>query len=157
MDERLFRDAMGRFATGVTVILTEVQGKKYGMTVNAFMSVSLDPMLVLISIKKDSYTLEKIRESGAFSINILAERQKELSDLFASKNKTLDNVQFDRLRELPVLPGALAHVTCEVSSQYEEGDHILVVGKVNNIQIHDGDPLIFYKGSYRKLNTEHIE
>ena len=79
MDDRQFRTAMGKFATGITVIATEVEGDVHGMTANAFMSVSLDPKLVVISVREQGRILSKIQESKIFSVNILAEDQQEVS------------------------------------------------------------------------------
>jgi flavin reductase (DIM6/NTAB) family NADH-FMN oxidoreductase RutF len=150
MDGRLFRDAMGKFATGVTVILTENEGAEHGMTANAFMSVSLDPMLVVISIKENARILEKIKSSQKFSVNILAEDQEDVSKIFAGQIKD-QTVAFDRLGDVPVIPGALAQVACKVSAEYVEGDHTLFIGAVQDIQVTDGEPLLFYAGKYQTL------
>ena len=88
MDDRTFRNAMGCFATGVTVIATEVDGEAHGMTANAFMSQSLNPKLVVISLKEDTNMLKRIKESGHFSVNVLSEDQKDLSMIFAGQIKT---------------------------------------------------------------------
>lgn len=150
MEDRLFRDAMGKFATGVTVILTEIEGEPHGMTANAFMSVSLDPKLVVISIKENARILPKIQQSKKFSVNILASSQEYLSKIFAGQIKD-QKVTFERLADLPVIPDALAQISCEVSAAHVEGDHTLFIGKVKDIVIQDGDPLLFYAGKYRSL------
>lgn len=152
MDDRLFRDAMGKFATGVTVILTETDGKQHGMTANAFMSVSLTPKLVVISIKENARMLAKIQESKKFSVNILAEQQEDISKIFAGQIKDQE-VMFERLANVPVIPEALAQVSCEVSAEYVEGDHTLFIGKVNDITVTDGNPLLFFAGKYRSLEA----
>ncbi|MEH7414952.1 flavin reductase family protein [Neobacillus drentensis] len=149
MDDRQFRSAMGKFATGVTVIATEVEGEVHGMTANAFMSVSLDPKLVVISIGEKAKILNKIKESKIFTVNILAANQQELSMIFAGQLKK--EVVFDRLDGKPVLPGAVAQVACEVSAEHVEGDHTLFIGKVTDIHLEDAEPLIFYSGKYRSL------
>ncbi|WP_033829475.1 flavin reductase family protein [Bacillus andreraoultii] len=151
MNERLFRDAMGKFATGVTVVLTEVNRVTHGATVNAFMSVSLNPMLVLISLKNDSQTLYHIKESKKFTVNILSSEQEHISNAFSSKQKSLDGVEFDSLYGLPIISGALSQIACTVSTSYCEGDHHLIIGKVHDIQVNNGDPLIFSEGKYRLL------
>src|SRR3954463_1392190 len=92
MDDRQFRTAMGKFATGVTVIATDVDGDVHGMTANAFMSVSLDPKLVVISIGEKARILEKIKQSKTFSVNILAADQQELSMIFAGQLKDQHDV-----------------------------------------------------------------
>jgi flavin reductase (DIM6/NTAB) family NADH-FMN oxidoreductase RutF len=151
MDDRQFRSAMGKFATGVTVIATEVEGDVHGMTANAFMSVSLDPKLVVISIGEKAKILNKIKESKIFTVNILAADQQELSMIFAGQLKDHKEVTFDRLDGKPVLSGAVAQVACEVSAEHVEGDHTLFIGKVTDIHLEDAEPLIFYNGKYRSL------
>lgn len=151
MDDRLFRNAMGKFATGVTVITTEHDGQPHGMTANAFMSVSLSPKLVVISIAEKARCLTKIKESGKFGVNILAADQQELSAIFAGQKKDEIGITFDELAGVPVLPGAIAQISCEVVSEYVEGDHTLFIGKVNDIVLEEKDPLVFFTGQYRSL------
>lgn len=151
MDDRKFRTAMGKFATGVTVIATDVDGDVHGMTANAFMSVSLDPKLVVISIGEKARILEKIKQSQTFSVNILAADQQELSMIFAGQLKEHLEVEFDRLDGKPVLSGAVAQIACEVSAEHVEGDHTLFIGRVTDIHLEDAEPLIFYSGKYRAL------
>lgn len=154
MDDRLFRTAMGKFATGVTVIATDVEGDVHGMTANAFMSVSLSPKLVVISIGEKAKILEKIKQSQTFSVNILAADQQELSMIFAGQIKEPREVIFDRLDGKPVLAGAIAQIACEVSAEHVEGDHTLFIGKVTDIKLEDAEPLLFYSGRYRTLLEE---
>ncbi|MEH7484536.1 flavin reductase family protein [Neobacillus drentensis] len=154
MDDRLFRTAMGKFATGVTVIATDVEGDVHGMTANAFMSVSLSPKLVVISIGEKAKILEKIKQSQTFSVNILAADQQELSMIFAGQIKESREVIFDRLDGKPVLAGAVAQIACEVSAEHVEGDHTLFIGKVTDIKLEDAEPLLFYSGRYRTLLEE---
>lgn len=151
MEDRLFRDAMGKFATGVTVITTEFENTPHGMTANAFMSVSLDPKLVVVSIGHKARFLEKIKTSQKFAVNILADTQKEYSKIFAGQIKENIDITFDVLAGLPVLPGALAQVSCEVVSEYVEGDHTLFIGRVLDIQLEEGNPLLFFGGQYHQL------
>ena len=151
MEDRLFRDAMGKFATGVTVVTTKHNDESYGMTVNAFMSVSLDPKLVVVSIGHKARFLSKIKESKKFAVNILSEDQKVYSMAFAGQLKEEMEIQFEELAGLPVLPGALAQVSCEVVSEYVEGDHTLFIGKVIGIKLTDKEPLVFFGGKYREL------
>ncbi len=154
MDDRQFRNAMGKFATGVTVVAAEVDGNVHGMTANAFMSVSLNPKLVVVSIAKKAHMLEKIKKSGSFSINILAAEQQELSMIFAGQLKEHREVKFDRLEDVPVLSGALAQICCKVTASHVEGDHTLFIGLVTGLQVDDGEPLIYYSGRYRSLQVE---
>lgn len=151
MEDRLFRDAMGKFATGVTVLLTENEGEVHGMTANGFMSVSLDPKLVVISIGHKARFLEKVSASKTYTVNILASDQENYSRHFAGRPN--EDVVFDRLAEQPVLPGAIAQVACDVVAEHVEGDHTLFIGKVRDIQVTDGDPLLFFGGQYRTLEA----
>lgn len=149
MDDRLFRDAMGKFATGVTVLLTENEGEVHGMTANGFMSVSLDPKLVVISIGHKARFLEKVAASKTYTVNILASDQENYSRHFAGRPN--EEIVFDRLAEQPVLKGAIAQVACDVVAEHIEGDHTLIIGKVRDIHVTDGDPLLFFGGQYRSL------
>ena len=150
MDDRFFRDAMGKFATGVTVLLTENEGETHGMTANGFMSVSMDPKLVVISIGHKAKFLEKVSQSKKFSVNILAEDQERYSRHFAGRPEEV--VEFETLAGLPVLNGAIAQVACEVVSEHVEGDHTLFVGSVVDLRLEDKNPLLFFSGKYRKLS-----
>ena len=154
MDDRQYRTAMGKFATGVTVIATDVEGDVHGMTANAFMSVSLSPKLVVISIGENARILEKIKQSKTYSVNILAADQQELSMIFAGQLKGQREVEFDWLDGKPVLAGAVAQIACEVAAEHIEGDHTLFIGRVTDIHLEDAEPLIFYSGRYRSLDEE---
>lgn len=156
MDGRLFREAMGKFSTGVTVITTKHEGKAHGMTANAFMSVSLNPKLVVISIGEKARCLSKIQESGQFAVNILAEDQQEYSMIFAGQKKGEVEIDFDTLAGVPVLPGALAQISCEVVSSYVEGDHTLFIGRVQDIHLEEKEPLLFYSGKYYSLQNKAV-
>ena len=151
MDDRLFRNAMGKFATGVTVLLTENDGETHGMTANGFMSVSLDPKLVVISIGHKAKFLEKVTQSKKYTVNILADDQEHYSRHFAGKPDAV--VEFETLSKQPVLKGAIAQIACEVVSEHVEGDHTLLIGKVVDLHLEDKDPLLFFGGQYRKLET----
>lgn len=156
MDDKQFRTAMGKFATGVTVIATEVEGEVHGMRANAFMSVSLDPKLIVISVRKQASILAKLQSSQTFSVNILGEDQQEVSMIFAGQLKD-KQVDFNRLDGKPVIPGSIAQIACEVSGEHIEGDHILFIGKVTDIYVEDKAPLIYYNGKYGSLKEEMID
>lgn len=151
MGNRLFRDAMGKFATGVTVLTTNFEGEPVGMTANAFMSVSLTPKLVVISIGHKARFLDKVKTSHKFAVNILAADQEDYSRIFAGQQTDAVAPKFDELAGNPVIPGAIAQVSCKVVSEYVEGDHTLFIGEVQDIQLTDGEPLLFYAGKYRSL------
>ena len=151
MDDLLFRQAMGKFTTGVTVLTTAHEGDVHGMTANAFMSVSLDPKLVVISVGHRARFLEKVTQSQRFAVNILAEDQELMSKHFAGKPQ--GEVQFASLDGLPVIEGAVAQITCDVASVYEEGDHTLFIGRVTDIKLQDKNPLLFFSGQYCEVKT----
>jgi flavin reductase (DIM6/NTAB) family NADH-FMN oxidoreductase RutF len=157
MDDRKFRNAMGKFASGVTVITTEEGGEIHGMTANAFMSVSLNPKLVVISIDERAHMLEKIRGSKKFAVNILAADQQIFSMKFAGQLKEEIDIPFEELSGQAVLKGAIAQITCEVVNEHVEGDHTLFIGKVTNINLEDHDPLLFFNGKYRSLAAEKVK
>lgn len=149
MEDREFRNAMGKFATGVTVLITENEGVPHGMTANGFMSVSLDPKLVVVSIGHKAKFLEKVQQSKNFSVNILNADQEHYSRHFAGQES--EKVEFDRFLELPVLKGAIAQIVCDVVSEHIEGDHTLIIGKVLDLKTEDKDPLLYFGGKYRQL------
>jgi flavin reductase (DIM6/NTAB) family NADH-FMN oxidoreductase RutF len=151
MDDRLFRNAMGKFATGVTVISTEHNGDIHGMTANAFMSISLNPKLVLISIGEKAKMLEKIQQSKKYAVNILSHDQQVLSMNFAGQLEKPVDVQFEQLGGLPVIKDALAQISCQVVNEVQAGDHVLFIGKVTDINMTEQDPLLFFSGKYHQL------
>ena len=151
MDDRTFRNAMGKFATGVTVITTDLNGEAHGMTANAFMSVSLNPKLVLISIGEKARMLEKLNQSGKFAVNILSEEQQEVSMLFAGQIKEEKEIVFDNLNGVSIIKDALANIVCNVYGKQVAGDHTLFIGEVEDIILREGKPLTFYEGQYGQL------
>ncbi|PLT29846.1 flavin reductase family protein [Peribacillus deserti] len=153
MDDRAFRTAMGKFATGITVITTNIAGEAHGMTANAFMSVSLNPKLVLVSIGEKAKMLDKINQTGKFAVNILSEQQQDYSMYFAGQIKDERSIEFDWISEMPVIQDALANIVCTVHSKHIAGDHTLFIGEVTDIVIRDGEPLTFFEGKYGKIVT----
>ncbi|MFZ4452696.1 flavin reductase family protein [Salibacterium aidingense] len=153
MDDRLFKAAMGKFATGVTVITTEIDGQVHGMTANAFMSVSIDPKLILISVADKAKMHDLIKQSGKFAVNILAEHQQDMSMVFAGQIKDRD-VAFDRFEDLPVIEDSLVTIACDVYDTHPAGDHTLFVGAVQNLQLQEDEPLAIYEGKYKDLQDK---
>lgn len=151
IDNQLFRTVMGSFATGVTVITTKVDDEVHGMTANAFMSVSLEPKLVAISIGEKAKMLKYINSSKQFAINILASNQKELSKQFAGQLDSTIDVAFYNYQGLPVLKNSLAVITCELFSQLDAGDHTIFIGKVTGLKHEPSEPLLFFGGKYQEL------
>ncbi|MGJ9385941.1 flavin reductase family protein [Salipaludibacillus sp. CF4.18] len=142
---------MGRFATGVTIITTEVNGEVHGMTANAFMSVSLEPKLVQISVADKAKMLKLINESGKYAVNILSEDQQEMSMLFAGQIKEERDVQFETFEGLPIIKDSLVSLACKVYDHHVAGDHTLFIGEVMNLKIQDGNPLTIFEGKYKEL------
>ncbi|MFD2924513.1 flavin reductase family protein [Halobacillus naozhouensis] len=155
MEDRLFRDAMGKFATGVTVITTEIENEVHGMTANAFMSVSLDPKLISISIDERAGMHGKLKHSGKFAVNILSEKQQDISMHFAGQKKENREINFDWLKETPVIKDSLVTIVCNVYSTHKAGDHTLFIGEVIHVETNEDHPLTFYKGQYG-LETSHV-
>lgn len=153
MDDRMFRNAMGKFATGVTVITAEYNGEPHGMTANAFMSVSLNPKLIVVSIGEKARMLEKVNKSGRFAVNILKEDQKEYSMYFAGQIKEKRDIEFASINNVPVLKDALATVVCRTYEKHIAGDHTLFIGEVEEVMMGEGKPLTFFSGKYGKIET----
>jgi flavin reductase (DIM6/NTAB) family NADH-FMN oxidoreductase RutF len=149
--DRRFRDAMGRFATGVTIVSTQDGEQVRAITVNGFLSVSLDPQLVLVSVRNASRMRDNIESRGRFGVSVLASDQRELSDHFAGRPRPDLQVPFVDLGGAPVVVNALAQIATTVDDAHVAGDHTLFVGKVTAFDVRDGIPLIFHGGSYRLL------
>lgn len=155
LDSRAFRDALGRFATGISVVTTcAAGGEPQGMTVNSFSSLSLDPPLILWSIQNDSDCAEAFAGAGGFAVNILRDHQEDVSRHYASKgNHTLIPGSY-RMGETgqAVLIDCLASLECELWRRYEGGDHTIIVGRVLEMASHaTAQPLVFFGGQYRHL------
>ena len=153
MDDRMFRTAMGKFATGVTVIAAEAEEEIRGMTANAFMSVSLDPKLILISVADNARMNKMIKQAKKFTINILNSEQKETSMIFAGQLQSGKEVTFGRFEGLPMVKDALVSFACDLYQSHEAGDHTLFLGEVINLSIQDGEPLAFYEGKYMEVSA----
>jgi flavin reductase (DIM6/NTAB) family NADH-FMN oxidoreductase RutF len=153
IDEARFRQAMGYFASGVTVITTEHQGVLYGMTVSSFASVSLRPPLVLICIDKTVPSHDGIKQVGQFVVNILDKRQEHLSRRFAttSDDKFKGVAWHSGTLGLPVLDRVLAVIECRLHTVFDGGDHTIFVGEVIDASIDEGAPLLYYRRGYHEL------
>ncbi|MFJ5762260.1 flavin reductase family protein [Neobacillus sp. NPDC093182] len=152
MDDRFFRNAMGKFATGITVVSTEVEGEAHGMTANAFVSVSLNPKLILVSIDKRARMLPFIQQTKKFAVSFLSEDQQTESMRFAGQIKEETPYNFEQFGNLPVIQGALANMTCNLYNEVEAGDHVLFIGEVTDLKVNEGEPLLYFGGQYRKLS-----
>jgi flavin reductase (DIM6/NTAB) family NADH-FMN oxidoreductase RutF len=156
IDPRLFRQLLGCFPTGVAVITTRTpDGKPAGLTCNSFSSVSLEPPLVLFSLRKQSRLVEAFRQADGFAINILTQRQDALSNRFASSRieDKFEGVDWHAGRMgLPVIEESLASFECSVFACHEAGDHYVFIGQVQHMDSGPADhALVFYKGAYMQL------
>ena len=158
-DERQFRDALGRFATGVAVVTAQVDGVRIAITVSSFNAVSLRPPLVLFSIARSVQSFSLWQRAETFAVMILQEGQGALSNRFAKSggNKWRDIDVVPGATGAPLLPEWLACFECTVYARYDGGDHEILVGEV--VDLHSGvshasGPLVFYRGSYRALSGE---
>ncbi|MBK8466503.1 MAG: flavin reductase family protein [Chloracidobacterium sp.] len=152
-----FRNALSRFASGVTVVSTkDAAGKLHGITVSAFCSVSLDPPMVLICIEKSTVSHYAFEESGVFVVNILRDSQADASERFAApfEDKFEDVEFYPGIEGIPVLKDALASLECRLTFSYHGGDHSIFVGQVENVTVRDGDPLVYFRGAYGTINRE---
>jgi flavin reductase (DIM6/NTAB) family NADH-FMN oxidoreductase RutF len=147
---RELRQVMGRFATGVTVVTTTHRSTIHGMTANAFLSVSLRPPLVLVSLGRCRMS-EMLPRTGRYAVSVLAADQEELAAHFAGQRVAATAPEFVWEHDLPVLAGALAHVGCRVVDVHAAGDHVLWIGEVEHLSHRNGEPLLFYTGRFGTL------
>lgn len=155
VDDATFKSAMSQFASGVTVVTTEHEGRQYGMTVASFASLSLHPPLVLVCIEKSVKSHEAIAASGKFGVSILGRDQAEISGRFASKidDKFAGVNVFQGELGVPLIDGAICALSCRVDAQLPGGDHTIFVGEVLDAKIAEGVPLVYYRSAYRDLVT----
>jgi flavin reductase (DIM6/NTAB) family NADH-FMN oxidoreductase RutF len=148
------RQTLGMFATGVTVITTAAGDQIHGMTANAFMSVSLQPPLVLISVDRRTKMCHLLYEGQRFGVSVLASDQRELSDRFAGREPEGVEPNFEVIHETPVVEGSAAKFVSKVEKSYWGGDHSLFLGRVE-YACHDDDaqPLLFHGGQYGGLSS----
>lgn len=152
---RDLRHAFGRFATGITVITVQSSTGPYGMTVNSFSSVSLDPALILWSVDKASARCSTFREASHFAVNILNEDQASVALEFARNPHGFDTLVWHRSEsDLPLIDGCVANFQCEREAIHEGGDHLIVVGKVIEASATDALPLLFYRGEFDRTAND---
>ena len=153
-----FRSALGAFATGVTVITSQAGDTPYGMTANAFSSLSLDPPLVLVCVKGGTDGCRTIEENGVFAVNVLGADQEPISRYFSSKDRPRGR---DAFREIshrggasgsPILDGVAAYIDCRVTAQHAAGDHVIFIGEVQALGVDASVvPLLFHHGKYAQI------
>lgn len=155
-----FRAAVGAFATGVTVVTTKGEEHAFGMTANAFSSVSLDPPLVLVCVMSPSEGADQITRNGAFAVNILGAEQEPMSRYFASRDRPRGRDAFKEVAHRigasgsPILDGAAASLDCRLHADHEAGDHRIFIGEVLDLELSpELLPLVFHGGRYRNLDA----
>jgi flavin reductase (DIM6/NTAB) family NADH-FMN oxidoreductase RutF len=147
---RELRQVMGRFATGVTVVTTLHRDTIHGMTANAFLSVSLRPPLVLVSLGRCRMS-EMLPRTGRYGVSVLANDQGHFAAHFAAQRVSPVEPEFVWHEGLPLLAGSLAQLTCKVVDVHPAGDHVLWIGEVEHLEHRDGEPLLFYTGRFGTL------
>lgn len=151
-DAQQLRRLMAGWATGVAVVTSRDEAGPRGATTNALTSLSLDPLLVLVALDHRSNTLEAVRNSGRFCINVLAAGQEEIARRFATKvsgEEKLAGVPHELVDGVPVLGGAVAWLACELDRELEGGDHTILLGRPLEAGAEpDVQPLVVYRGRY---------
>jgi len=142
----------------VTIITLDLEGEVHGMTANAFASVSLDPPLLLVCVDHSARTHAHLHAKKRFGVNILAEDQRVISQYYARPERTHEHAEeeagarFERTAKgTPILHGALAYLECRLQSSQEAGDHTIFIAEVEDVVVRKGEPLLFFRGEYRKI------
>jgi flavin reductase (DIM6/NTAB) family NADH-FMN oxidoreductase RutF len=155
VDPSIFRASLGRFASGITIVTARgARGVDVGMTVSAFSSVSLEPPLVLVCIDHAASVAPALATAEHFAVNILSEEQEPLSRRFAEREvDRFDGIAYHRgAQGIALLDGALAQLECRTVGRHPEGDHTILIGEVVASAVHEGHPLLYYRGGYRRLD-----
>lgn len=153
IDEARFREVLGHFATGITVVTAMEDGTPVGFTCQAFTSLSLDPPMVALAPAKSSTSWPRIRKAGSFCVNVLGSHQEAVCRAFAvSGGDKFAGIGWrPGSTGAPVIEGALAVVECELGIIHDAGDHELVTGRVLSTEVGEGLPLLFYRGGFATL------
>jgi len=151
MDDRLFRDAMGKFATGITIVTTNYENEVMGMTVNAFMSISLEPKLIAISIDESASMYDILQETKKFGVSILTKNQKDLSMIFAKQIEEDREINFLQQDDIPVIEDSFVTLSCHVQDMIKAGDHMIFIAEVSAIVINEGEPLAYAESKYQSI------
>ena len=151
-EARVFRDALGKFATGVTIVTVQTEIGPVGMTVNSFASVSLDPALILWSLEKKSGRYSAFADSEHFAVHVLDETQADLALEFARNANAFNNCAWHVSDNgVPLVDGVLARFECKCTALHDGGDHSIIVGEVLQFGFRHGEPLIFASGKFGKV------
>jgi flavin reductase (DIM6/NTAB) family NADH-FMN oxidoreductase RutF len=153
-NERELRDALGQFATGVTVVTTMTPEGPLGITANSFSSVSLDPPLILWSPARKSRRFPAFEAAEYFAVHVLSAGQQALAAHFAGSGEGFEAIDYTRgLGDAPLIDGCMARFECRHAAGHDGGDHLIVVGEVLRLMRDDLPPLIYHRGGYRSLSA----
>lgn len=151
-----FREALGHYASGITVVTSHIAGEPIGFTCQSFYSVSMSPPLVSFSVMSQSASYPRIRQAGRFAVNILSGEQVDISNQFACRGT--DKWQGVDWHQSslgnPIIGGSLLWLDCEIHAEYPAGDHLIVIGEVKALSLQEAaaeQPLLYFKGQYRNL------
>jgi len=155
IDDAQFRLALSHFASGVTIVTTEHEGQRYGMTVASFASLSLHPPLVLVCIERSVKTHDAIAAAGKYGVSILSGAQADISSKFASRSDDkFDGVELiEGDLDVPLIAGSLTAIECRLYDRVPGGDHTIFVGEVLKIHVTEGDPLLYFRSGYREMRS----
>jgi flavin reductase (DIM6/NTAB) family NADH-FMN oxidoreductase RutF len=156
-DSARFKDAMGRFTTGVTIVAGIEDGQPVGFTCQSFVSLSIDPPYVAVAPARTSTSWPRIARSGAFCVNVLAEDQEDLCRGFAvSGGPKFDGVDWHPAPGTgsPVIEGSLAWVDCRIELVHDAGDHELILGRVHDLGVGPGDPLLYFHSHFATMDHD---
>ncbi len=154
VDVNSYKDALSRFASGVTVVTVEEAGEVHGITVSAFISVSLTPPLILVSIDKRAKSHDVLARVGRFAVSVLGAGQEAVSNYYAGWRQPGQVVELARPdMGTPVVADALAWIDCSLHEAVDAGDHTLYLGHVQGLTTRDGEPLIYFQSRYRALSA----
>jgi flavin reductase len=156
-DQRRFRDALGTFATGVTIVSTRLDDHAHGMTANGFMSVSLEPALVVVSVASGARMHDILLRAGRYGVSVLSREQEAVSRHFAGRPQDESEIRLIESSGVPLVEGAITHVVASVVDAHPAGDHTLFIGEVLDFEHRAGEPLIFHSGTYRRLIASSVD
>ena len=153
-----FKKCMGNFATGITVVTTNTsEGLPCGMTINSFTSLSLEPPLILFNVDKNAHNHDNFANCNKFTVNILSEKQSAISHSFAFPS----TIRWDEIdhgistNKTPKINGCISYIECDIEDIHTGGDHSIIIGRVTKMNIaSEENPLIYFKGQYRKIGNE---
>lgn len=156
-----FREALGHYASGITVITSNIDDELIGFTCQSFHSVSMNPPLVSFSVMSSSASYPRIRQAGRFAVNILSDEQVRISNQFARRgaDKWHEVERHESPLGNPVIAGSLHWLDCEIFAEHVAGDHLIVIGEVKAMSLQEAtatQPLLYFKGQYRNIAAHHV-